>query len=360
MCPQQRPVLLIHGVNSVGEWQESVEHEIRPHFRAERVKYRHYRRAGFLKAFLPSLGRQGSACRILRKTYNTVLESTPSLRPHLIAHSYGTVLSAREMKTTGIEFGRVIFAGSPLPSNYSWEKVFTANTAAFEDLRNEHAESDRTIRLANLAQWFRRGLGGAGAKGFRGPLVHDLVSAEAECSVCTSTPLTLSENRAVVHNAPLSQYAHSDHFASPNHVRRFWLPYLWGIEPAKYNSFLRLCREANDFEQAKDYTALSEAETELSGLFARWGASNRLPPMLLKDYIRRVVDDTATRRRLDISRDRTVPLAMATVWRRVASAQDEWTRRAVERDAKRLNFLRPSEAIRASVIDTLEVLSVRR
>lgn len=63
-----RKVILIHGINSTGEWQEQVESLLSPHFECVVFKYSEFQKAGAVKAALAKTRRKQVVQR-LRQTY---------------------------------------------------------------------------------------------------------------------------------------------------------------------------------------------------------------------------------------------------------------------------------------------------
>ena len=47
-----RQVLLVHGINSNGDWQDAVEHVLDPHFEVVKIRYWQYRWLGAFKLVL--------------------------------------------------------------------------------------------------------------------------------------------------------------------------------------------------------------------------------------------------------------------------------------------------------------------
>jgi pimeloyl-ACP methyl ester carboxylesterase len=308
--PQKERVVTIHGVNSDGGWQEEVAKTLGSLFEFVPVKYNHYRWffgsellfcpfvwipgipflyvahrlgwiAGFwhstlailaivLVSFLATFLYRGWAVRVVK---GRLCNAAPGVqRPHLIAHSFGTYVSGNTLATLpATKFGRAILAGCVLDEdfmekqykNWSWPQS-APGTDMYHVLsvRNEMASRDRIVRLAAKLDRCVPGFGAAGSKGFSGPinLVHSISTPNAQCPACwPSTPpagtSSGSTSPGVVHNVLCQGLGHSDYFLGANHAILYWIPFLWGYDPAVYRRLLFTClqvRQAHDNGQPNE------------------------------------------------------------------------------------------------------------
>src|SRR5215470_13879886 len=100
--------------------------------------------------------------------------------PHIIAHSFGTYLTALIFdRYDWARADRIIFCGSAVAEDFPWERVH----CRFKELRNDWFPFDEIIKLAD---WVRAvpHLGCAGVGGFKmvPGLVHNVEGAAFECS----------------------------------------------------------------------------------------------------------------------------------------------------------------------------------
>lgn len=277
---QKFRVITVHGVNSNGEWQEIVSKALGPFFTFEPIKYNHYRWffgtelvfnpfvwlpltaiaiVAILKGWVHG-GGQISLCvltillvagvgaypyrlwavKSFRKKLSDKFQKG-GLFPSLIAHSFGTYLSGyalRDLQYPG--YDRIVVAGCVLDGGFPWDRLQGRDPARFHEVRNEMAARDN---IARLAAWLDRlipGFGSAGYSGFRGTpeWVHNLDSANVVCNSCAG-----SKARTPIHNVKCEELGHSDVFLGPGYAVVYWLPFLWGYDPAAYRYFLSVCFE---------------------------------------------------------------------------------------------------------------------
>lgn len=254
-----KKVLLVHGIGSSGAWFESVRWELEPHFECCQVRYGQYERLGAVKV-LVGIGIFKQALASVRAQFELYTSMNPT-RPHLIAHSFGTVLTAFLMRSLPfVRFDRIIFAGSALSWRFPWSSILEEDPTKFESLRNEVGGRDVVAMAAGVAGLVRRGLGLAGWAGFQG--AHCLKGPRLPCSQCEGT---LSR----IHDAPLREYGHSGVFLSPRHARELWLPWLWGFWPDEFSRlYIDPCFTSKGY---RDLELHLEAEQELAPLRSwRW------------------------------------------------------------------------------------------
>ncbi|MGB7283340.1 MAG: hypothetical protein WBE13_13840 [Candidatus Acidiferrum sp.] len=201
----------------------------------------------FLVAYLASYARRSCAFTHVLKQVTRYAVADDQSETHLIAHSLGTYLMGLALrKRSNIHLGRIILVGCVLPRSFPWRTLTALSGTGYRflDVRNEVGRKDVVVWSAWAMSWLIRGLGVAGLRGFKGEeaFVHTLSSPGFPCphgSACC----------AKIHNM-LSEYlGHSDAFVGSGYSEAFWLPYLWGIEPAEYQQFRLACKLAAGLER---------------------------------------------------------------------------------------------------------------
>jgi hypothetical protein len=192
---------------------------------------------------------------------------------HIIAHSLGTYLVGTVLlenlpragqKGAIDEVRRIVLVGSVLPTNFEWAGLALVEPAVFEQVRSEAGGRDWVVGLAGLVQRCvpRVGIGDAGRRGFAGPpaLVHTIDDNPLDdCDLCP-TPEEKSKRR--LHNVRLATFFHSDAFLGPGHAEKFWLPFLWGLDPWEYWDFRRLCNQAESYARQRAKHRAEQVEWE--------------------------------------------------------------------------------------------------
>ena len=121
---------------------------------------------------------------------------TPSKRPSVIAHSFGTyIVGGAMLKYPDIKFDKVIFCGSILPRDFDLSSLLMRDQVG--RLRNEYGSKDI---WAGMVGRFIANSGDSGRYGF------------------TFQSKLLDQER-------FSHYTHSDFFRG-DHTERYWLPFL--------------------------------------------------------------------------------------------------------------------------------------
>jgi pimeloyl-ACP methyl ester carboxylesterase len=244
-------VVLLHGVNSTGEWYDEAVAALRPHFNVLPFGYAEFAKRGFFHIFenrfrfWPEKWKpEGKETRtVMKLTQDFSKASRHGRTPHVIAHSFGTFLTAFLVrKHPFLQLDRIVFCGSPLSRRFKWEAVRKQVTA----ILNEFSESDGAATLADYSRFFLRGIGGAGHRGFkvRKAVVHTLDNPYDACNEC------IIGERAFVHNVPAGQLDHSEYFLGPGHIERFWLPFLWDINAGDYFRFLKTAAAVVEAEES--------------------------------------------------------------------------------------------------------------
>lgn len=317
-------VISIHGINTDGAWQRELNVVLGPHFNYEPHSYKEYRNSGPLvlilgrrwKAYciaatlmiaLSLLGRSvliatsavalvigvaiAEGARLRRGVVSTFVNALEpyvksSQRPHVIAHSLGTFIAGTALlEHDRVRFGHIIFFGSVLRRGYQWHALLKRDPSKFTSVRNEVAGKDWVSRAAIFFCGLIPRMGHAGIRGFCGPRssVHTISDPWHFCGDKCSAP---------VHNVMHRWLAHCDLSRTiRGQAITFWLPYLWGIEPAEYSEFKRMCAEAS--QDSIDRARVAAKQDELLRSVWKWCDGSLLA--LVKDQIiqRRRIDRQA-------------------------------------------------------------------
>jgi pimeloyl-ACP methyl ester carboxylesterase len=375
-------VILIHGINTTGAWQEEARLVLEPHFECVIVKYPYYRRLGATKllfepwVFPVFAGTAATASvlglfrpmfwwwlalaaiavmlsfalRNLRRAkairnFKTMLDKTigPGDRPHLIAHSFGTYLTGSILTTfPNVKLDNVILVGCVLPANFGWKTILADNPLAVRRVRNEVGKKDIVVRLASMVSLFT-GLGGAGVSGFLDDdvVVHTVGSPHNECARCSSLV------SAIVHNVSLPTFGHSDTFLGEGYAASFWLPTLWGIPASEYAEFIDLCVTAARAEDNGNLTLLALAEAELHERTWSW-ANGTLEAFVERHLEHRSGISGSTGKTLGLTLDkRRVDRAVRLIWIGVANAVAERSKGSSGNGRKILSLYPPFAVTRA-------------
>jgi pimeloyl-ACP methyl ester carboxylesterase len=336
-----RPLLVtLHGINSLGAWQEDVRQVFEPHFLCVPLHYSQFRRLGWLKIFFPWLRRK--ALKTVAGQFSDAVGA--GVRPHLIAHSFGTWLAARLMKRPGTRLDRVVFVGSPLSANFNWAREMADNPGAFYDLTNERGLDDGPISLAGL-------LGGAraGRAGFRRPpeLIHDTGALRDACPLCHGL---VAPNQVRIHNLDRRDFGHSDWFVGNGHSAYLWLPYFWGFPPEEYSDFIESCLVLDEME-GRDSVNLRQAEEAFHARAWSWTRVDRTVVSLGEYVTRSVIENLRRHQRqedaamIGIIADRAVRLVWSNLW----EAIEERRKPAAEQRENIVRRLHPQFSITAAV-----------
>lgn len=226
-------IITIHGVESIGRWQDQIHPEFggiddfvhEPH---------NYGRFQFWKAAVPCLRRR--EIRRFYKKYSEIRGRNQGVAPSVVAHSFGTYIVAHALLTYPyIEFDRVILCGSVVDCDYDWVSLLEKNR--IRRIRNEVAGRDYVVQLFRwrLMRLLIPGTGPSGTDNFRN----------------TSNQLQ---------QPFFNLFTHSEHFVANEHCRKSWIPFLRGTE-----HFMNLCKRClHDGSDAVQ--ALAEFDQEYGSL----------------------------------------------------------------------------------------------
>lgn len=163
--------VLIHGMNTLGPWQEEFSWRLALKFRysAPVLIYKYGAvRVGTLfrsrhRALVHSLGER------LTRSFALAAATGRTRRPDVVLHSFGTVLFAKLLDTPSfndLKFGRVVMAGSILRPDYVWGKHLDAGRV--EAVLNHCGSKDWIV---NIAAFLIPDTGPSGRVGIADPAV---------------------------------------------------------------------------------------------------------------------------------------------------------------------------------------------
>jgi len=334
---------------------------LEPHFRCERIEYHQYRRFGTLfgllkvaiepLVFLPLftilialkiwgvavtgwwwfglllVSQVGTFAR-RRSAFHSVLNQvdarkavcSPQQSSHVIAHSFGSYLTARMTDLPTGRFGAIVFAGCILRCFRRWQQILRDNPHSVERVQNEVQLRDFLVLLAPLLCLCSLRFGAAGILGFRRRkrLVHTVPSPNRMCPTCTIT------SRVPIHNVWIREFGHSDVFLTPSYAAYFWLPFFFEIEPCEYSRFVKSCWEcAQEVENRRQSGTLNDAlgGNEISLRDHRW---RWLKGSLAKGLHLAINDDPQRGRR---DSDLLVDRALRQLWQCFMEAQIAYSER---------------------------------
>lgn len=373
-----RQVLLVHGINSNGDWQNAVGQALSPHFEVVKIRYWQYRWLGALKLvfepwalilgggvtyllaarlmsiwfaaafavvagviaaylFAP-LRRRMTMRRFVRKGG----KSLGVTRPHIIAHSFGTFLTGSVLKSfSGIRARRIVLVGCVLREDFDWLEIYTRKASAFDAIRNEWTNQDSVVKLAGLIRHRIPDFGQAGLKGFTQVpnWIHSVASPDFDCVPC------IGKRDALIHNYDCSGLGHSDSFIGAIHASRYWLPFLWGRSPKEYGELLDCCEAAAEAFENSNSHDLELAEDELLVTEWEWTYGQKF-----EDYLTDLIKIHPSLH--GRSANELAGRAAGLFWRRMelarqSAASDEGG------DEKLIKYLRPERAAAAAIEDAL-------
>lgn len=260
----KQPLLLLHGINSQGEWYRDIESVMRPFFDCHRARYHQFRHDKLALRVAFDRRAREAALRLIKRNTTDISQHT---RPCVIAHSLGTYMTWRLLQD-GYLFGKVVFIGSVLSRETDWSVL----EHGFESILNEVANRDAVAgTAAPLLGVFDKEFGSAGQDGFinSNGSCHDVIATTGKCELC-GFGTQLGDVR--VHNLRVpSRFTHSTATEGRIQAENFWLPFLRGMVPFEARAFTSFVRAAN--------TCLQRA-----GLEERAGESLALDHPLLKGF----------------------------------------------------------------------------
>lgn len=182
-------VVLIHGIQTDGAWHKQVESQLQDvsHLNVKSIGYE------CVTAFqLFSPVRRGPIKKVTRDIRDSIFLDRGA-KIVIVAHSFGTYIVSKILsENSDIEFDKIIFCGSIIPTDYRWDTY--VKSMPRESIINDVGTRDFYPVLATFTSF---GYGASGRKGFQSPRIKDRYF----------------------------DYGHSDFF-DPNHISKYWKPFL--------------------------------------------------------------------------------------------------------------------------------------
>lgn len=187
--PDQKVLILIHGIQTDGSWQEKLHHQLKdiPQIRFEKFGFNVVTAAQLVGPF-----RSTPIERIVREI-RTIKSQEKLAKIYVIAHSFGTYVTSKIIdKHPDIEFEKIILCGSIISRDYPWHK--NARTMPKNSIVNDIGTRDIWPVIATFTTF---GYGSSGRRGFQSASVTDRYF----------------------------DYGHSDFFEDCNdHIAKYWRP----------------------------------------------------------------------------------------------------------------------------------------
>src|SRR5260221_2181652 len=335
------PLILVHGVNSDGEWYSTVLPFLEIHFQPVRVSYRQYQLFGvqtlarvqwvhvrflaLLVVAIPAgarftglqsalmvgsffaLNRIGCAIRRARAVRDARLSlaGTRSQSCSAIAHSFGSVILYDLFAAADdvAQLKDIVFVGSILSRSAQLQR-FVGTPALKPQLWNMVASDDWRSLLAPTLVVSQPDVGSAGRWGFKSTPampVHTLAKASASCRQC------VSQRREYVHNVPLPGREHRLLLRERDLVSCVWLPMLLGLLASEFALFAFCSSQYVKAHRRSD----AEAARKALGVLLRgpWDLACDKP---LVDYLSDIIRNDRRRGDYDGQELRVIPNAALT------------------------------------------------
>jgi pimeloyl-ACP methyl ester carboxylesterase len=171
-------MVVIHGMNTRGPWQEELSWRIANKFRYH-APVLIYKYGWATIDVLAPLIQQRLAKELGRKIRSAVQYAARSGiadPPDLVAHSFGTLLFSlllRDPEFDALKFGRVITVGSIIRPDFKWAPHL--QSGRIEAVLNHAAAKDIPVRVA---EYIIPGSGPSGYGGYLDPIITNVISEE--------------------------------------------------------------------------------------------------------------------------------------------------------------------------------------
>jgi pimeloyl-ACP methyl ester carboxylesterase len=253
-------LVLVHGVDSFGEWYPIVKTVLSVHFECTPYEYSDYRFAGrHLGKLKVAIGPRwmilsGIIFSVILWNWHTWiglasaavlsvaavwlagwlrsrsdmfwrlehgLKGPATRRWHVIAHSFGTYVVGNSAQRFPLRIRHIVFAGSVLPRSFDWSRLFKVGPGNLDGVSNFVVKADLVVKLAGFVGFISRDLGASGTQGFH--MAHTLANPNELCAPCAGQDLRF------VHNVVTAARAHSDLVNSPSSIEQYFLPCFWNV-----------------------------------------------------------------------------------------------------------------------------------
>lgn len=187
-----RVVVSLHGIRTRGVWQKELAPILsKAGFIPYPLDYDYFSAVGFL-----SEGSRKRRVEWLRKELEVIMAREGVKRLSVIAHSFGTFMTAALIEKYQIKFDKIILAGGIVRQDFNWDACFKKEQVNF--VRNDYGRLDVWPKMAQ--EWVPE----AGSSGREGFSQKDSVRLEQK---------------------QFPKYGHSDYFCE-THFNNEWIPTL--------------------------------------------------------------------------------------------------------------------------------------
>lgn len=230
---QLKPVIfVVHGIRaSNGDWVKDASESIQAELPNSRIVPATYWYFSALDFALPLLRKK--KIRWFMDTYSYYLARGPQASFHFLGHSNGTYLLGQSLRRlSGMQFDRVVLAGSVLPRTFNWQSHMDRRQV--DEVWNHRASRD--VPVAVLCNALRGlGMNDVGTGGFEGfsadPRIHECFYHQGNHSAALEKiPLVLLTEQVAGKSSPQAKCDHLVQGPSRSFARfsamSFLLPYV--------------------------------------------------------------------------------------------------------------------------------------
>jgi pimeloyl-ACP methyl ester carboxylesterase len=160
----KKAVITLHGIRTYAKWQKDLDpqlakNDIVPY----PLDYGYFDTFSFLNP-----RKHEEQVTWLRREYERVVAESGVKRPSIIAHSFGTYLTAEMLsRYAEVKLDKIIFTGSIVPRDYDWIARLEADQVL--GVHNDYATEDPWPLVASCIPWLKAGA--SGRTGFK-EVVH--------------------------------------------------------------------------------------------------------------------------------------------------------------------------------------------
>ncbi len=141
-------MLVVHGMNTVGTWQQEFSWLLANHYKHAVPVYIY--KYGNIKIKPLLLLSQKKQIKQLATAIRAIQKQAPEGKPDVVAHSYGTFLLSEIIKDPSyqdIKLGRIILVGSIIRPDYDWQSIIQSKRV--EQVMCHHSKKDHIVPLAH-------------------------------------------------------------------------------------------------------------------------------------------------------------------------------------------------------------------
>ena len=243
-----RIVILLHGIKTRGSWQKQAS----PRFAEAGITAVPLDYGNFLalQMLIPSL--RWRKVDWLQRQYERICRDYKVDRPSIVAHSFGTYMTARVIDKYELKFDRVVFCGAIVEPDYGWTERFDGGLV--RRVMNQYGGMDF---WAGVVAWGVEDAGPSGKVGFR----------------------DTADGR--VYQLEHPYFKHSDYFFETNYDN-VWIPFLAGKNDSPGVRSLRK-NPRNNWRPRAVAAALLLAVVAASLAWWRYGSGGGPPRLGIND-----------------------------------------------------------------------------